>query len=113
MFPMIGEALTDDRRRQISRVVRGAFRHNNQTMDNAALEAERDGRQFARQCDGFEGSLTSFMKQPKGFWQWLAVGLLEEFGIPPELERVAQLHRIVSGRKRMAHVAESPKRDVG
>lgn len=114
MIPLITITLTDERRRQIANLFWDAFRHNDQSPGSAAIEAERDRRQFARQVDGHEGSMPSFMRQPDTFWQWLGVAILDEFGLPRELERAAQLRRMVKGRKRMARAEPADEeRKVG
>lgn len=98
--------LTDDLRRRHVRTLRTAMRHADLSLDRAAREAERDTSQFHRQLEGLEGSLPSLWKQPVPFWQWFAVMLAEEFGLPPSVRRASHLRRISLVRKRMARMSE-------
>jgi len=103
-IPIVTVPLTDDRKRQCVKVLRDALRAADLTLDQAAREAERDVRQFARQLDGIEGSLSSLWKQPDLFWQEFAVEIAAVFGISRRARRAAKLHRVTLARKRQARM---------
>lgn len=103
--------LTDDLRRRHVRVLRAALRHADLSLDTAAREAERDLSQFRRQLIGTEGSFASLWKQPPAFWQWLAVVLASEFGLPVDVRRAMQLRRVALERKRMARVELTARKE--
>jgi hypothetical protein len=83
--------LDDERRRQIVRVFRDAITLSKQTMRMASQEAEIDQAQFQRQIEMEQGSLKRLAMQPDTFWQWLAVTIAAEFGVPMEVEHGARL----------------------
>jgi hypothetical protein len=94
--------LSDDLRRTHERALRTAIQLSGSTMRLAAQEAEIDQAQFTRQIQLAEGSLKRLAMQPKRFWQWYAVALAQEFGIPVEARRAGKLAVAALGRKRMA-----------
>lgn len=97
--------LSDDRRRRVSRVMRDAVVLSKQTMRQAAQEAEIDQAQFTKQIELTEGSLKRLAMQPDAFWQWLAVTITGEFGMPTEAKRAARLALASLCLKRMARAA--------
>ena len=111
---MILVSLTDDRRRRVTRVLRSAVESTPElrTMRRASQEAEIDQPQFQRQLEMTEGSLKRLAMQPDAFWQWLAVAIAVEFGIPREAQRAARLALASMGRKRMMRAALVPARKV-
>lgn len=98
-------ALSDDRRRRVARVMRDAVVLSKQTMRQAAQEADVDQAQFTRQIELSEGTLKRLAMQPDAFWQWLAVTIAAEFGMPAEAKRAARLALASFGLKRMARAA--------
>jgi len=96
--------LSDDRRRRIAMALRDAIRLSNQTMRQAAQEAEMDQAQFQRQIEMTEGTLKRLAMQPEAFWQWLGVTVSAEFGLPVEAQRAAKLAFATRGLKRQARM---------
>lgn len=107
LLPML-MVLSDDRRRRIARVLRDAVTSSKQSMGQAAREAEIDQAQFTRQIDLIEGTLKRLAMQPDAFWQWLAVAIAGEFGMPRDAERAARLAMASFGLKRMARASALP-----
>src|SRR6185436_9732916 len=101
-FSPVLVTLSDDRRRRIAMAFRDAIRLSNQTMRQAAQEAEMDQAQFQRQIEMTEGTLKRLAMQPEAFWQWLGVTVSAEFGLPVEAQRAAKLAFATRGLKRMA-----------
>ena len=87
--------LTSDLQRRHERVLRAAISKSGQTMLQASQEAEIDKAQFTRQIQMLEGSHKRLVMQPVAFWQWLAVEIAAEFGLPRELETAGRLQRAV------------------
>jgi hypothetical protein len=87
----VSVCLTADLQRRHERVLRNAISKSGQTMLQAAQEAEIDKGQFTRQIQMIEGSHKRLAMQPIAFWQWLAVEIVSEFGLPKELETAARL----------------------
>ena len=83
-----------DAHRRHERILRAAIAKSGQTMLQAAQEAEIDKGQFTRQIQLVEGSHKRLAMQPKEFWQWFAVEIAREFGLPAELETAARLERV-------------------
>jgi hypothetical protein len=95
-------AFNDGVRRRHARLLREAIRLAGLTMTRASQEAELDQAQFTRQAEMHEGSLKRLAMLPSAFWQWYAVVLAAEFGMPIEAQRAAKLALASVGRKRMA-----------
>jgi len=102
-------ALTDETRRTHERILREAIARAGQTLDQAAREADIDPKQFTRQLQLVEGSHKRLAMQPKAFWQWLAVGLADTFGLPQEVKQAYRLHRRARSFKRMARMTMAPQ----
>lgn len=98
----VGVTLTEAQRRRVSGVLREAIALSKQTMLRASQEAEINQAQFTRQIDLIDGSLKRLAMQPDAFWQWLAVAIAREFGMPSEAKRAARLALATVGLKRMA-----------
>jgi hypothetical protein len=111
MFPLVAIPLTEDRKRQCAKVLRDSLRLADLTLDRAALEAERNARQVARQIAGEEGSLTTLYAQPDTFWRWLAISIAQEFGLPKEVRRAGLLRRVVIGHKRQLRLQMAARKD--
>jgi hypothetical protein len=92
-----GVALTDALRRRHERALREAVRLSGSTMLRAAQEAEIDQAQLTRQFQLVEGSHKRLAMQPRKFWQWYAVTLTAEFGLPIETKRAARLRAATLG----------------
>jgi len=90
----LGAALTAELQRRHERVLRAAIAKSGQTILQAAQEAEIGQPQFTRQLQGLEGTLKRLQMQPAAFWQWFAVELAQEFGLPEEVETAARLKRM-------------------
>lgn len=97
-------ALTEDRKRRITRLLRDTWTHSRMLMKQAAAEAGRNQSQVQRQIEFKEGSLATLARQPDPWWQWLSVNAACEFGTPKELRRAQQLQRIALRQKRMARM---------
>jgi hypothetical protein len=69
-------------------------------MLRAAQEAEIDQAQLTRQFQLVEGSHKRLAMQPRAFWQWYAVTLTAEFGLPIETKRAARLRAATLGAAR-------------
>ena len=89
---LVTVCLTPDLQRRHERVLRNAIAKSGQTMLQASQEAEIDKGQFTRQIQMLEGSHKRLAMQPIAFWQWLAVEIVQEFGLPSELHAAARLH---------------------
>ncbi len=98
-------ALTDARRRRVARMFREALDASQPTMLRAAQDAEIDQAQFTRQIDLEAGTLRRLAMQPDAFWQWLAVAIMDEFGMPAKAKRAARLALATFGLKRMARMS--------
>lgn len=105
-------AFSDDLRRRHERILRDAFRMANLTISQASQEAEIDQAQLTRQLGMQEGTHKRLVMQPVAFWQWLAVAIAKEFGLPAELERAARLERATKARKRMARADAPAEREA-
>ncbi len=91
----VAVVLTAEMQRRHERVLRNAILKSGQTMQQAAMEAGIDQGQFTRQIQFAEGSLKRLAMQPATFWQWLAVEIAAEFGLPAEVETAGKLSRAV------------------
>jgi hypothetical protein len=100
MFPIIAVPLTDDRKRRCAKVLCDSFGLAKMPMKQAAAEAGRDQAQVTRQIHAQEGSLGTLYAQPDTFWQWFAISIAQEFGLPKEVRRAGLLRRVVIGHKR-------------
>lgn len=101
---IIGVLLCDARSRRITATIRDAIRLSDSTMRQAAQEAEIDQAQFQRQIELVEGSLKRLGMQRDAFWQWWAVMIAEEFGMPRIAQRAARMALASAGRRRMARI---------
>ena len=95
LLMFLAVALGPDAQRRHERILRAAIAKSGQTMLQAAQEAEIDKGQFTRQVQLIEGSHKRLAMQPDEFWQWFAVEITREFGLPAELETATRLHRAV------------------
>lgn len=86
--------LTADLQRRHESVIRKAITKSGQTMLQASQEAEIGQGQFTRQIQMLEGSLKRLAMQPQAFWQWWAVEIVNEFGLPQELHVARQLDAV-------------------
>ena len=77
-----------------SRILRDTIAKTGRTVLRAAQDAEISHQQFLRQIEMQEGSHKRLAMQPKEFWQWYAVLLAKEFGLPAELETAARLRDV-------------------
>jgi hypothetical protein len=91
---LVGVALTADMKRRHEKVLRNAIVRSGQTFQQAAAEAEINQAQFTRQLQLEEGSHKRLAMQPVTFWQWLAVEITREFGLPAEVETGAKLGQV-------------------
>src|SRR6185436_15716571 len=103
-FSPVLVTLSDDHRRRIAMAIRDAIRLSNQTMRQAAQEAEIDQAQFQRQIEMAEGTLKRLAMQPEAFWQWFGITLSQSFGLPVEAQRAAKLAFATRGLKRQARM---------
>lgn len=101
---MLGVVLSEARSRRITGTVRAAIRLSDSTMRQAAQEAEIDQAQFQRQIELVEGSLKRLGMQRDEFWQWWAVTIAEEFGMPRVAQRAARMALASAWRRRMARM---------
>ncbi len=90
---IVAVCLTTDLQRRHEKILREAIAKSGQTMLQASQEAEIDKGQFTRQIQMIEGSHKRLAMQPVAFWQWLAVAIVAEFGLPQELETAGRLQR--------------------
>jgi hypothetical protein len=102
---LMGVALTEEVRRLHERILRDAVRLSGGTMLSAAQEAEIDQAQFTRQVQLLEGSHKRLAMQPRAFWQWYAVAIVNALGLPRDVRRAAHLQLAALGRKRMTHMS--------
>jgi hypothetical protein len=93
----VGVALSSDQQRRHEHIYRRAITRSGQTIQQAAAEAEISQPQFTRQLQGLEGTLKRLHMQPVAFWQWYALELLNEFGLPKEVENANRVQRMVRG----------------
>ena len=84
-----------DVQRRHERILRNAIARSGSTVLRAAQEAEIGHPQFTRQIQLIEGSHKRLAMQPVEFWQWFAVEITREFGLPAELETAGRLQRAV------------------
>jgi hypothetical protein len=101
---LVGVVLTDELRRLHERLVRDAVQRSGATMLSAAQEAEIDQAQFTRQIQLLEGSHKRLAMQPRAFWQWYALAIVNAFGLPREARRAVSLELAALGRKRMSRM---------
>ncbi len=87
----VGVMLTADLQRRHETVLRTAITKAGLSMKEAAAEADLDKGQFTRQLQMLEGSFKRLAMQPVAFWQWYAVAIAKEFGLPQELDVAQQL----------------------
>lgn len=87
----LGVVLTADRSRRCETVLRTAMARSTGSLKASAIEAEIESPQFTRQLQGVEGSLHRLYRQPDAFWQWLAIAIVAEFGVPAELQHAQSL----------------------
>ena len=102
---MFAITLTDDDRRRHEQLLREAIRLAGFTMDRAAQEAEIGAPQFTRLVQLQEGTYKRLAMLPREFWQWLAVLIGNEFGLPKEAKQALRLHRRARAFKRMARMS--------
>lgn len=90
---LIAVAFSADARRRHERILRNALIRSGSTVLQGAQEAEIGHPQFTRQLQMLEGSHKRLAMQPDAFWQWFAVEIVREFGIPAEVRAARRLHR--------------------
>ena len=85
--------------------IKTALRFANLSIDKAALWMDMDQSLLRRQLQG-DGhiSYTRLVKLPVAFWQWLAVGIAEQVGVPKAVRRAVRLQLAVVSRKQMARM---------
>ncbi|HXG71353.1 MAG TPA: hypothetical protein VNJ04_12175, partial [Gemmatimonadaceae bacterium] len=83
--------------------IKDAMRHADLSTEKAALYMHQDRAHLHRQLQG-DGHLSAkrMADLPDETWRWLAIGLLDELGLPRELQRAARWQMAQMGRKRMA-----------
>jgi hypothetical protein len=92
---VVAVVLTSDLRLTHERILRNALAKSGSTVLRAAQEAEMDKGQFTRTIQLIEGSHKRLAMQPVEFWQWFAVEIAAEFGLPAELQTATRLERAV------------------
>lgn len=111
MFLLV--ALSIERRDRFRRVWRHSINDARMTLLQAAQEAEKDVRHFARIVDGEAHALDVLTKQPDAFWRALAENLVLEFGISRRARLAAKLARLTIGTRRQLRIhAQKAKRAV-
>ena len=80
-----------DAQRRHERILRNAIAKAGQPVLQAAQEADISQAQFTRQLQMLEGSHKRLAMQPVEFWQWYGLAILQEFGLPKEVETAGRV----------------------
>lgn len=104
-----GVQVDDDTFRGHVRRMKEALRLSDISMEKACLQyMSIDKNQFRRQSEEMEGhiSFTRMMALPDVFWQYYALLLAEDYGLPPIVSRAARVWIALKTRKQLRMCGE-------
>lgn len=106
-------AVTDvDMHRRVANVVRTATERAYGSINKACIDMDVQQAHFTSALNGDRGLPVGFFSLSRKFWAWLAVSLVEEFGVPRAVRQGAWLMLGAFNRRRMAKASVTAERKV-
>jgi hypothetical protein len=104
--------VNSDMQRRMRQVIKEAAVRAYGSIGAACIDMGVAQPHFNRALDGERGLPAGFLNLSPGFYGWLAVGLVEEFGIPKAVRRSALLMLGVMARRRILPARMTGQKEV-